>query len=261
MNTPVMTLKKIRGFTIVELMVGLTLAMLLTLGIGNIYVETRKTFRAQTALARMVEDGKYAMSTIQRMAYQAGYLNTSKMKSNHTIFSAGYGMGNGLVLSGDAGSLSVRFFGDADGNVISCAQDASGNSSYPAVTENRQYGYKLYREGNQLICASLSSAGATANPQVLADQIVDFKLIYGVDSDGDRLADTYTAVPANWANVFSIRACLVVKTKENNIANSATGKSYLNCDFPGHQQQTVADNDGHLYRTFSNTIYLRNKVN
>jgi type IV pilus assembly protein PilW len=250
-----------RGFTIVELMVGLTLALLITLGVANIYLQTRQTFRTQTALTRLAEDGKYAVATLQRMIYQAGYLNTGKMKSSPTVFTAGHGMSAATVLNGTATSLNVRFWGDPDGNVISCAQDTSGNSDFPALkAADQQYGYTLYVENNQLKCAKLSSTATTSDAQVLADNVVDFKLSYGVDTDGDRLADTYKNTGIDWSKVYAIRACLVVKSQESNIAVSTSGKSYLNCNFPEHSRQSVADSDGHLYRTFSNTIYLRNKV-
>ncbi|QLI80762.1 PilW family protein [Chitinibacter fontanus] len=257
------TFSRQTGFTLVELMVGLTLALLLTLGIANIYVQTRQTFRSQTALSRMTEDGKYAMASLQRMMFQAGFQNTSSMKSNmSTAFPAGYGMAAGTVIKGNDTSVDIRFLGDPDGNIITCAQDSTGNSDYPLLTTNQQYAYRLSVENSQLKCGRLDNTGSTvSNQQVLADNIVDFNLVYGVDSDNDRLTDTYTDAPTNWANVYSVRACMVVRSRDDKISVSSTGKSYLNCSFPDHAQQSVSNSDGHLYRTFSTTLYLRNKPN
>ncbi|WP_047392613.1 PilW family protein [Chitinibacter sp. ZOR0017] len=251
------------GFTLVELMVGLTLALLLTLGIANIYLQTRQTFRSQTALARMTEDGKYALATLQRMIYQAGFQNTANMTAAAaTAFPAGYGMTAGAFIKGTSTSVDLRFLGDTEGNMVTCAQDTSGNADYPALKLNQQYAYRLSFQNNQLSCGTLNSAGTTVtDSQVLADNIIDFKLTYGVDSDGDRLADSYTDSPTNWANVYAVRACMVVRSSDDKITVSSSGKTYLNCDFPNHAQQSVDDSDGHLYRTFSTTLYLRNKTN
>lgn len=256
--------KKENGFTIIELMIGLSLAMILTLAIANIYTQTRQTFRVQSAISNQAEEGKYAISTIQRMIYQAGYINKSNMKSKESdIFLANFGMNGSEVIKGDDQNINLRFMGDPDGKIISCADDSTGNSDYPSLKNlTNIYGYRIHLDGNTLKCSKLSSSGSISDSQAIASNVVDFKVTYGIDSDGDKVADNYTNTGSiDWKKVYSIKTCIVTKSNEINLTPNTSGRKYLNCDFPNHGNTSITNDDGRNYRTFSTTVYLRNKVN
>ncbi|QZA77533.1 PilW family protein [Deefgea tanakiae] len=251
------------GFTIIELMIGLALAMVLTLAIANIYIQTRQTFRTQSAITNQADEGKFALSTIQRMIFQAGYINKTNMKTlPTTAFTANFGMNAGEIIKGNDQQINIRFMGDTDANIISCASDSSGNADYPSLKDSNIHGYRIHLDGTQLKCSKLSSAGAISDSQVIADNIVEFKVTYGIDSDTDKISDNYAdSGITDWNKVYSIRTCIVTKSKENNIATKTNNRKYLNCTFPDHSKTSINSNEGSNYRTFSTTVYLRNKMN
>ncbi|MBM5572884.1 MULTISPECIES: PilW family protein [Deefgea] len=251
------------GFTIIELMIGLALAMLLTLAIANMYIQTRQTFRTQSAITNQADEGKFALSTIQRMIFQAGYINKANMKTSPaTAFTASYGMNNGEIIKGNNQQINIRFMGDTDANIISCAGDNTGNLDYPSLKDSNIHGYRIHLDGSQLKCSKLSNTGTISDSQVIADNIVEFKVTYGVDSDTDKISDNYAdSGITDWGKVYSIKTCIVTKSKETNIAAKTNNRKYLNCNFPEQSKTSINNTDGSNYRTFSTTVYLRNKMN
>lgn len=51
-----------RGYSLIELMVAITLGMLLSLGIATLFTNTNNTYRSQDAIARLQENGRFAVS-------------------------------------------------------------------------------------------------------------------------------------------------------------------------------------------------------
>lgn len=63
-----------RGFTLVELMIAMTIGLVLLLVIGTVFVSSRQTFSEQENLARLQETGRFALETIGRSIKQAGHV-------------------------------------------------------------------------------------------------------------------------------------------------------------------------------------------
>jgi type IV pilus assembly protein PilW len=53
-----------RGITLVELMIGVTIGLFLVAAMGGIYLGSQSTFRAQGELARMQQNGRFAIDSI-----------------------------------------------------------------------------------------------------------------------------------------------------------------------------------------------------
>jgi prepilin-type N-terminal cleavage/methylation domain-containing protein len=62
-----------RGFSMVELMVALVITLILLAGIGQIFLGSKKSFVIQNALARIQENGRYAMEVLASDLRRAGY--------------------------------------------------------------------------------------------------------------------------------------------------------------------------------------------
>ncbi|WP_455199905.1 PilW family protein, partial [Kaarinaea lacus] len=63
-----------RGFTIVEIMVAITLSMVLIAGVIQIYISSKESFRVQNQLARLQENQRIAIEFLQRDISQAGFV-------------------------------------------------------------------------------------------------------------------------------------------------------------------------------------------
>lgn len=68
-----MTNEKQRGFSLVELMVAMTIGFIVLAGIGYLYLESRQAFRSMDNLSRMQESARYALDTMSRDIRMAGY--------------------------------------------------------------------------------------------------------------------------------------------------------------------------------------------
>ena len=62
-----------RGFSMVELMVALVITLILLAGIGQIFLSSKKSFVIQNNLARIQENGRYAMDVVASDLRRAGY--------------------------------------------------------------------------------------------------------------------------------------------------------------------------------------------
>ena len=67
------THNRCRGFSLVELMVALVITLILLAGIGQIFLSSKKSFNTQDSLARIQENGRYALETVVADLRRAGY--------------------------------------------------------------------------------------------------------------------------------------------------------------------------------------------
>ena len=81
-----------RGFTLIELMISLTLGLLVLAAISTIFVNTGKTNREQTALARMQENGRFALSRISADLRMAGAQYCSSFSTETGSLSQGHSL-------------------------------------------------------------------------------------------------------------------------------------------------------------------------
>ena len=63
-----------RGFSLIELMVALTLGLVLTAGLVQLFSSTKVTFNTNDALARVQENGRFALESLKRELREAGTL-------------------------------------------------------------------------------------------------------------------------------------------------------------------------------------------
>lgn len=81
MNTPLRT----RGLTLVEMMVALAIGTFLMAGTLTVFAKTRDLYRTNEAAARLQENARYAMSTIEadlRLASNWGLINRADLIEN-----------------------------------------------------------------------------------------------------------------------------------------------------------------------------------
>jgi len=62
-----------RGLTLVELMVALVMGMVLLAGVATVFVANKQSYRLQDSLARLQENGRFAIEFLERDIRMAGY--------------------------------------------------------------------------------------------------------------------------------------------------------------------------------------------
>ena len=214
----------IKGFSIVELLVAVTLSALLLLGVTKIFVDTKSSYNLREGLSRLQENGRFAMDLVQLSFRQTGFkANGFQSDNNAFLVDVGnYGPANndfvaaGQVVAGSEGggansdTLSFRFqqpsaapfINECNPNIAPVAGATLVNTIYIAAD-------------NTLHC--IDSAGTDL--QVI-DGVENLQILYGVDSDIDRVADMY--IPANtvtantdWPQVVSVRLALLLSSVDN----------------------------------------------
>ena len=133
------------GFTIIELMIGMTLGLLVLAGLVTVFVQSSQTRSEIEKNNRQIESGRYAMSVLTADLRMAGYLgsfdpNQMIIKPNSPPLSGGTAMASmpdpcstTLSASGNNNTLLNSFFVHVQGidnlaSIPSCVTDAKTGS-------------------------------------------------------------------------------------------------------------------------------------
>jgi type IV pilus assembly protein PilW len=209
-----------RGYTLVEVMVALLVAMFLLAGLGSMVAGTRKTSTNQTSLAQLQDEERLAMSVLNDVLQSAGYYDANP---NDTTFyssallalpavspSGGLPLTAGQIIGGTHTSnavpdaLEVQYHTNGTDLVISCTGQTSTTAK---VFVNYFFVPTTGVNAHQLQC---SPDGTTANAVTLVSGVANFQVWYGVSTTTTDNADTYETADqvTNWGNVISARITL-----------------------------------------------------
>jgi len=238
------------GFTLVELMVGMTIGLVLLLVIGTVFVSSQGVFREQEDNARVQENGRFALEIIGRSIKQAGHVEMPFTGFKVEFIGTAISGTNGGV--GVADTLTVQFEGsigdsDCEGKLV----DAAGK-----IIQNH---FNIDAANAELQCEGKisdtpSAPGAPPVGQVLLSNVEDLQILYGVDTSGDQSVDQYIELPADWNQVITARVCVLIRSEKTNVVSAG---NYLDCS----GASIVIPADRRLRRAFTSTINLRNRIN
>lgn len=262
-----MTRKGNRGFTLIELMVGLTLGMLLSLVMAQLFSNTSRANRATEDSARIQENARFATDVIGRTVRIAGYRN-DPLATSDSVFDPA----TAPALSGTDGTgiasdtLIVRFqgggavTGTADNTILDCLGNPVA-PDYGAVGPGLIKAYNKFSiapgaDGrNALFCSNNSAVnpGTELVPGVEAMQV-----IYGEDTTAtpDGTADRFVPIGSvtTLGNVVVVRVYLLLSGKENVRVDPAASVTYP----VGGVNYTFSDQK--IRRVVTATVVLRNRA-
>ena len=257
------------GFTLVEILVTLTISLFLVGGILQIFLNNKQTYRAQEGLSRIQENGRSAIDVLGSNIRQAGYAAIStNTASRYTKFTDGAGTVitgtegtgtgimsiNGISTNGATDSITVSF--DSPTDCLGSATPVPG-VAVPGGNVQRAVNWFFIDANNNLACLGNGNAvlgNGNAVPQPLIEGVENMQIWYGLDTDGDQAANTYVTAPAAWNNVVSVRICLLLRSIEDRLVDQPI--TYQDCN----GNQTTAT-DRRLRRSFISTFNLRNRIN
>ena len=239
------------GFTLVEMMIALTLGLVILLVIGTVFVSSNQTFRVQEDNARIQESGRFALEVIGRSIKQAGLADIP-----FTGFKVAFA---GTAVDGSDGGIGVADTLIVQHDGVVGESDCEGTAVTAAGNIIQNY-FNVDAANAQLRCDGEISAapavpGAAPLGVVLAENVEDLQIQYGIDTVGDQSANQYVGTPADWGQVITARVCVLVRSDKTNIATA--GNNYRDCN--GNLAAVPAD--GRLRRAFSATFNLRNRIN
>ncbi len=243
-----------KGFTLVELMIALTIGLILLLVIGTVFSSSRQAFRVQEDNARIQENGRFALEIIGRSIKQAGHAEIPFTGLKVAFTGVPIAGTDGV---GAADTITLQY----DGVV----GDQSCDGELAVAGDIIQNHFNLDAANAELRCLGTSDLapgvpGASPVGSALVENIEDLQVLYGIDTTGDQSANRYIVAPATlvdplWNQVVTARVCVLVRSDKTNIVVSAG--QYRDCT--GNNVNVPAD--GRLRRAFTSTFNLRNRVN
>lgn len=256
-----------RGFTLLELLIAMTIGMILTLVVSLLFVGSRRTYATTDDASRVQENMRYTYQLLNRMVHLAGYKSSPNSKTEE-IFNAA----NPVLRATEGGgtapdAITVSFQGNsngttiaADGSIIDCL-----GASVPAgVTAVNTFTIASGANGAPALFCAVGSPPGTAVE--IVPNVANMQILYGVDDNADLVADRY--VPATGVtldNVRSIRfaflfvsptaSALLTDSQKLDKSGTASARTY---DLNGVSVGPF--NDRFTRRAFTMTVSMRNRT-
>jgi type IV pilus assembly protein PilW len=227
-----------QGFTLVELMVSLVIALFLVGGILAVVQDTRRAATSQTQSTQLQDSVRLAMTIMTDVIQTAGYysdpLNSTALASLGAVvpFTAGQAVsGTGAFLAAAPGdAISVRYQTANNDGILNC----SGTSNATGANEIFVNKFSVDAAGN-LNCTLTTAGGTTTIPLISAStggvnplKVTNLQVLYGVQTNfavANQCADSYmdaaqvSATTINtfpaWNYVVSVRITLTFTNPGN----------------------------------------------
>jgi type IV pilus assembly protein PilW len=223
-----------RGFTLVELMVAMAIAIFLLGGLGMIVQGIRKENLNQQSLAVLQDEQRFAMTVLTDIIQAGGYYPSA---TGQTVTSAlgaepapaaapgQVAMATGQAFDGfhspaypaTPDSLTVRFMTSGSDGVIRC--DGSQNTAAAGTDELETNVFTVVPPaGNvpgELQCTFLANGAVVNGPVTLVNGVQSLEVFYGVNRGTPNInynVDTYLTadqmIASDWLQVTSVRIVL-----------------------------------------------------
>jgi len=245
-------MNKQSGISLIEFMIALLIGLFLLGGILQMFSASQQTYRIQSNLARLQENGRFALDFLAHDIRTAGYWGC--MTSSTGDISGIDGVIDSITIQGAFVLIPTGMCGNPVNSAnscgaVNCYTDLSSTITYTISTPAASVAspnpnITLYRNTNNV-----------ANP--LIEGIQNMQILYGVDSDGDGAANYFVAanpawIATDWIKVISVRISLLVATLDDNLTTQPMTYTYNGV--------ITTPADRKIRRIFTTTIVLRNHL-
>ena len=242
-----------RGFSLMEVMIGVFLSTLLISGIVQLLSGSVSVYRLQLSQGQLEESGRYARDVLAAHINQAGYQpepwqNQPEFPAltNETL--------DGDVLPGDQLGLQRWSMRNCYGNE-NPVKDGNGQAAFHLL----QARFKVNASNNLAISCrygpDTSSLTTQINNYGLVENVESMQVLYAEDRDGDTIADSWVTGQA-WqqeSNIRSIKVALLLATRQP--FDQATSEQITLLD-----ETLTTPADGHLRKVSLLTSAIRGRL-
>lgn len=251
-----------QGFTLIEIMVALTVGLFLIGGVMQLFMSNRLSYTMQTQLGLQQENARFALDLISTELGQAGYTTlgtfdkfdstTPNPPIENDQENATLGLTQANNQASDTITFQHRYVDPSDNTIRDCL-----NADVTAAGMARNTFYLDDPDGDgtySLMC--LGNGNASAAP--LVDGIDNMQILYGEDLEtgmaADRIANSYVSADnvTDWNSVVAVRIAILVSTLDSAGGSDSGTHSLLNTPMMG------PFNDDQTRRVYTRTIILRN---
>lgn len=207
-----------RGVTMVELMVAVTISLLITLVIAQLFLGSRQTFATTDDVSRMQENIRFTQQLLIRLVHLAGYKsqpNSVTLAVFNPVTNPALDATDGAGTASD--TLTIRYQGSGngagtpDGTVVDCLGVPVDSGSFATNT----FAIQLGANGrNALWCSNQPIIVIPLPCCELIPNVANMQILFGEDTNADLSADYYVALPSvvNPSNIVSVRIALLFET-------------------------------------------------
>ena len=261
--------KQTKGYSIVELMIALTLGLMLMAAMLQFIVGTRQTYDLNNGLSHMQENGRLAMDILTRDLQMAGYQSPRHRYGEKPDFF--------LIDCQGSSAASACLFDATDGRPDRLAiqydpppddgsdTDCQGNAIPATALITNVYTLDdIDGDGvTSLYCQSMdgrTKAWLSARPMPLVDGIDNLQIQYRVVTPATVNSDaTYRYLsgsqltPKDWPNITGARIALLVSSGLKKGFAEKQVRSFQLLDSP-----LLTFDDSHIRRIYSTSIQFNN---
>ncbi len=237
------TYSKTRGFTLMEVLIGVFLSTLLMTGILQLLSGSVGAYRLQLELAQLEESGRYARSVLTKHISEAGYHPTPWLAGENFTAVSDEAQNNMSAHGDQVGLLQLSPF-NCYGNE-NPVTDGDGQPLFYLL----QTRFKVNTQNNLAMTCRYGPDAASLVTQVnnfgLVEGVENMQVLYAEDQDGDAIADRWTTA-GSWQNEKSLKAlkiALLVSTRqpfdEVNSGNITLLDETIRPPADGHLRQVI----------------------
>jgi type IV pilus assembly protein PilW len=209
-----------RGFTMVELMVAVTVTLFLIGGALTMLQSTRNTFATQSQLAQLQDNERLVMTFMAEVIESAGYtpspqtyMNTTVLPATGVFATAGQGVFGTHVAAVPNDTLTIRYGALQNDNIFNCAGTKNTTVNPYDVFVNQFWVDATTDPKNPTLkCTFTPSSTGTAQVVPLVNGVKNLTVLYGVKrstANTGSCTDTYLTkgqmATADWTEVCSVR--------------------------------------------------------
>ena len=198
-----------RGFTLLELMIAMTIGLFLAGALLTVVQTNKKVFLNQNQLEQMQDGQRMAMTLMADIIQTAGYFpDPTKNTLGSTLLASG-SFANSQAITGAAGdSITVRYLTAPQDGILNCSGLSNTNALGGANTLYvNSFAVVPGVPSGQLVCTDQTNTAYT-----LVSGVTNLIVLYGVKSNlaaAGNNVDTYMTAPqvtasTNWQNVISV---------------------------------------------------------
>jgi type IV pilus assembly protein PilW len=209
-----------RGFSLVEIMVAVAIAMFLIGGVVTVLQNIRNTSAMQTQAAQLQDAERLAMTMMAGVVEAAGYFPSPNLNTAAATMPTGGGSafatpGAPVIIGvsnatpqGD--TLTVRYAAALNDNVFNC-QGGTNATVAPYDSWENTFFVQVTAGVSQLMCTTRTASTGKVLTLALVSGVTNMSVLYGVQTNGGgngTCTDTYmtaaqVTAAADWSNVCS----------------------------------------------------------
>lgn len=280
-------IKKQLGLTMIELMVSMMLGLGLIAGVGQLFVQSQKSFTLQRNFSDMTDDATFILESLAKGVLLAGFadnpspalfpedLNVLPVSGVPTInFGSGeyvhgtdtqlifrYKLGYGVTVNGGAIISDACNFSSGSIRKGACELDNFVGTGALAGNKNDLVTVRIYKTNDtstppkpvfyskSKIKSDIDGTVSVDDAQPLISEVEKLEFRYGIKNSANSFYYGKAADVTDWTKVFAVKVFLVMRSVDNKLTKNKLKYKIEDVEY------TASDN--RLYKVFSKTIFLR----